>query len=126
MFDYENHPSDATLKTLLSRYEKTRRAVAVDFRRLVPCLRTTDRATHLLHPYPAKLVTHIPFFFLANSILSHRDDLVADPFCGSGTVLLESQLAGRRAIGADSNPLARLLTNVKTSPIPNSDSDVRT
>ena len=42
---------------------------------------------------------------------------MADPFCGSGTVLLEAKLAGRLAIGADSNPLARLLSKVKTSPI---------
>jgi len=34
---------------------------------------------------------HIPFFFLGNTILSSKGDLVADPFCGSGTVLLESQ-----------------------------------
>src|SRR5438445_5662134 len=126
MFDYDTYPTDAMLKRLLDRYKKSRRAVAVDFRRLVSCLRTAERATHLLHPYPAKLVTHIPFFFLANSIFSRQGDLVADPFCGSGTVLLESQLAGRRAIGADSNPLARLLTTVKTSPFPTSDLDAAT
>ena len=32
-------------------------------------------------------------------------------------MLLESQLAGRFPIGADSNPLARLITSVKTCPI---------
>lgn len=120
MFNYDTHPTDTALKDLLKRYKRTGRAVAVDFRRLVPCISTPERATHLLHPYPAKLLMHIPFFFLANSILSRKGDVVADPFCGSGTVLLESQLAGRCAIGADSNPLARLLTTVKTSPIPTS------
>jgi DNA modification methylase len=40
--------------------------------------------------------------------------LVLDPFCGTGTVLLESILARRQAIGADSNPLARLIASVKT------------
>ena len=117
MFNYDTHPTDAALERLLKRHKRTGRAVTVDFRRLVPWLTTPDRATHLLHPYPAKLLTHIPFFFLANSILSREEDIVADPFCGSGTVLLESQLARRYAIGADSNPLARLLTTVKTSPI---------
>lgn len=120
MFDYDTHPTDAALERLLMRYERTGRAIPVDFRRLVSCLSTAERATHLLHPYPAKLLMHIPFFFLANSILSREGDMVADPFCGSGTVLLESQLAGRCSLGADSNPLARLLTNVKTSPIPTS------
>ena len=118
MFNYDTHPTDEALERLLNRYERTGRAVPVDFRSLVTCLPNAERATHLLHPYPAKLLMHIPFFFLANSILSREGDVVADPFCGSGTVLLESQLAGRRAVGADSNPLARLLTAVKTSPIP--------
>lgn len=123
MFHYDTNQTDAALERLLQRYERTGRAVPVDFRRLVPCLPSAERATHLLHPYPAKLLMHIPFFFLANSIFSRKRDVVADPFCGSGTVLLESQLAGRSAIGADSNPLARLLTSVKTSPIPSSTLD---
>jgi DNA methylase len=126
MFNYDTHPTDAALEGLLLHYERTRRAVPIDFRRLVSCLHTPERATHLIHPYPAKLLMHIPFFFLANSILSRKGDTVADPFCGSGTVLLESQLAGRHAIGADSNPLARLLTSVKTSPIPVSVLDAAT
>ncbi len=41
-----------------------------------------------------------------------------DPFCGTGTVLLESILKERRAIGVDSNPLACLISKVKTQPIP--------
>lgn len=40
-----------------------------------------------------------------------------DPFCGSGTVLLEAALRLRHAAGADSNPLARLITNAKLTPI---------
>ena len=117
MFHYGTHSTDAALERLLLRYERTGRAVPVDFRKMVSYLSTPDRATHLLHPYPAKLLTHIPYFFLANSRFSREGDVVADPFCGSGTVLLEAQLAGRLAIGADSNPLARLLSKVKTSPI---------
>jgi DNA modification methylase len=60
---------------------------------------------------------HIPFFFLANNFLSKPGDIVLDPFCGSGTVLLESLLMGRNAIGFDANPLAQLISKVKTSPI---------
>lgn len=117
MFGYDSYESDPVLERLLSRYARKKRAVTVDFRKLVPCLTSPERATHLLHPYPAKLLVHIPFFFLSSSILSQRGDRVADPFCGSGTVLLEAKLSGRHAIGADSNPLARLLTKVKTCPI---------
>ena len=42
---------------------------------------------------------------------------VFDPFCGAGTVLLESQLAGLPAVGWDSNPLACLISRVKTQPV---------
>jgi len=40
-----------------------------------------------------------------------------DPFCGTGTVLLEAAKRGRTPIGADSNPLARLITRVKLTSI---------
>src|SRR5580765_2182763 len=97
--------SDTTglLSDLISRYALNRTPVTVNFRRILPQLRSTDRFTHLLHPYPAKLLHHIPFFFLANESISRPGDVVLDPFCGSGTVLLEAQLAGRNAVGADAN-----------------------
>lgn len=106
--------SDALLG-LIDRYDRSPRAVTVNFRRLVDWMPVGERATHYLHPYPAKLLPHIPAFFLANSVLSNPGDTVLDPFCGSGTVLLESVLHGRRALGADANPLARLIANVKVS-----------
>jgi DNA modification methylase len=61
---------------------------------------------------------HIPFFFLANTCFSKPGDTILDPFSGSGTVLLESILSGRQALGSDANPFARLLSKVKTTPIP--------
>lgn len=104
-----------SLKTLMRTYATTQTPIGVDFRRLVPWIASIDRATHLIHPYPAKLLVHIPHFFLANNILSRPGDIVLDPFCGSGTVLLEALLAKRSAVGADSNPLARLISRVKTT-----------
>lgn len=86
----------------------------MDFRELLPTFRSPDRATHLLHPYPAKLLCHIPCFFLGNDLFSRRGDTVLDPFVGSGTVALEAIMAGRNVIAADCNPFARLLTIVKT------------
>jgi SAM-dependent methyltransferase len=38
-----------------------------------------------------------------------------DPFCGSGTVLVEARLAGMNAKGTDVNPLALRLARLKTS-----------
>lgn len=43
-------------------------------------------------------------------------DLVLANFSGSGTVCLEAHLANRNAIGIDANPLALLLSKVKSSP----------
>lgn len=58
---------------------------------------------------------HIPYFFLNNNIISKPGEIGLDPFCGSGTVLLESILVGRNCYGADSNPLAQLISQVKTT-----------
>ncbi len=101
------------LLRLLDRYDRRPAAVTVNFRRMVHWIPVGERATHYMHPYPAKLLPHIPAFFLSNSVLSEPGDTVLDPFCGSGTVLLESVLHGRRGLGADSNPLARLIATVK-------------
>lgn len=103
------------LQTLVCRYQQRKRPISVNFRRILPALNSADRFTHLVHPYPAKMLVHIPFFFLANDLLSKSGDIVLDPFCGSGTVLLEAQLANRRAYGVDANPLARLIARVKTT-----------
>lgn len=42
--------------------------------------------------------------------------VVLDPFCGSGTILLESAMKGRVAFGSDINPLASFITSAKLSP----------
>lgn len=117
-FCYASANTATVLERLLRRYERDGTAITVNFRQLVGCLSNPDRATHLIHAYPAKLLMHIPFFFLANPLLSRRGSHVLDPFCGSGTVLLESLLSGRCAFGFDNNPLACLISRVKTTPLP--------
>jgi DNA modification methylase len=103
---------------LAERFEKDYSAnskpIPISFRVLFPKLKKSDRYTHLMHPYPAKLLCHIPYFFLNNTYFSRVGETILDPFCGTGTVLLEANLAGRCAIGADANPLARKIAAVKT------------
>ncbi len=41
-----------------------------------------------------------------------------DPFCGSGTTLIEAQAQGYPSIGVDLNPIACLIARVATSPQP--------
>lgn len=106
---------DDIISDFLERYNESKEPIEVSFRSLVPELKYADRASHLIHTYPAKLLMHIPYFFLNNSIFSKPGDIVLDPFSGSGTVLLESILSGRNALGVDANPLARLISKVKTT-----------
>jgi hypothetical protein len=75
----------------------------------------TQYLTHGLHSYPARMVPQIPRRILGR--LAHKNDVVLDPFCGSGGVLVEARLAGLNSIGIDINPLACLLAEVKSSPI---------
>jgi DNA modification methylase len=42
---------------------------------------------------------------------------VADPFCGSGTLLVEALANNRRAIGVDVDPVAVFISRVKSRPI---------
>lgn len=99
-------------------YLKDGEPIAVNFRSLVPELKKSERYSHLIHSYPAKLLVNIPYYFLASDALCPKNGIVLDPFCGTGTVLLEAVLSGRNALGADANPLAKLITTVKTIHIP--------
>lgn len=47
------------------------------------------------------------------SICSKRGDTILDPFCGIGTIPLEADLLGRRAIGIDLNPYAYYISKAK-------------
>jgi site-specific DNA-methyltransferase (cytosine-N4-specific) len=70
-----------------------------------------------IHPYPAKFIPEIP----RKLIETYRpaDGLtLLDPFCGSGTALTEAQVAGLPSIGIDLNPIAVMMSRVKTSPLP--------
>jgi len=75
----------------------------------------TKELTHGLHPYPARMVPQVARRLLGR--YSKPGGLVLDPFCGSGTVLVEAVLLGRRAVGVDVNPLAVLLARVKSKPV---------
>ncbi|MEN6455291.1 MAG: hypothetical protein ABFD10_13615, partial [Prolixibacteraceae bacterium] len=75
----------------------------------------TTYVTHGFHTYPAKMIPQI-----ASKVLDEfgKDaKILMDPYCGSGTSLVEANLKGVNAYGADLNPLARLIAKVKTTPI---------
>ena len=74
-----------------------------------------DRAhVHGFHAYPAR-AHPVTARRLVDAFAPARG-LVLDPFCGSGTILIEAMLAGRDALGTDLNPLAVMLARAKTYP----------
>jgi site-specific DNA-methyltransferase (cytosine-N4-specific) len=77
--------------------------------------------THNFHPYPAKFVPQIPNLII--SALSAPGETVLDPFCGSGTTLVEASILRRRSIGCDLNPIATLMSRVKATPLSSSELD---
>ena len=71
--------------------------------------------THSLHPYPAKFPPQLPHSILEK--FGKPGNVVFDPFCGSGTTLVEARLLGFNAIGVDVNGLSTLLSKVKSTPL---------
>jgi hypothetical protein len=68
---------------------------------------------HGFHAYPARM--HPLTAARLVTAFSEPSGRVLDPFCGSGTVLVEAMLAGRTALGVDLNPFAVALARLKTS-----------
>lgn len=68
--------------------------------------------THGIHAYKGKFYPQ-----LAKSLFNlaglEPTQLVLDPFCGSGTVLLEAYLNGLKGVGFDLNPLAVRIARAK-------------
>lgn len=75
----------------------------------------TKYSTHGFHSYPAMMIPQIARRLIEK--YSKKYDTILDPFCGSGTVLVESKILSRNVWGIDINPLALLLSKVKTTPI---------
>lgn len=59
------------------------------------------RTVHGFHWFPGNFIPQIPSFLI--QLLSDTDDLVVDPFCGSGTTGVEALRLGRRARLSDVN-----------------------
>ena len=80
----------------------------------------TKEYTHCIHTYPAMMIPQIARRLIY--LYGQEAKTLLDPFMGSGTSLVEASLVPRikEAYGFDLNPLAYLISKVKTTPL-NSD-----
>ncbi len=75
----------------------------------------TKSLTHGFHSYPAMMIPQVAGRLIDE--FGRKDATILDPFCGSGTVLVEAMRRGNRSIGIDINPLALLMARAKTTPL---------
>lgn len=67
------------------------------------------------NPQPAKFIPEVPRWAIRK--LLKKGQTVLDPFVGSGTTMVEARILGVNSYGIDHNPLARLLSKVKSTPL---------
>lgn len=110
-----------SITKLKSEYQKKQRPIHFGFRDACnQWVRRSDKYTHLIHRYPAKLLPYIPIFFLFDPEYKNNNGSLLDPFAGTGTVLLEGIIHPynkMNTFGVEINPLARLISKVKTTPL---------
>ena len=75
----------------------------------------TKEFTHCYHTYPAMMIPQIARTLIEDYSPDGKCELLFDPYCGSGTSLVEASLKGINSVGTDLNPLARLMAKVKTT-----------
>jgi hypothetical protein len=74
--------------------------------------RERTKHVHALHPYLGKFVPQLVEVFLRR--LFRPGQALYDPFCGSGTTLVEANVYGCHAAGCDISAFNCLMTRVKT------------
>ena len=80
----------------------------------------TTKHVHRLHPYKGKFIPQLVGYFLdehtdefKTQSYFKQGDIVLDPFCGSGTTLVEANELGINSIGIDISEFNTLISNIK-------------
>ncbi|MDR0800712.1 MAG: hypothetical protein LBN01_04230, partial [Endomicrobium sp.] len=82
----------------------------------------TTKHVHRLHPYKGKFIPQLVEYFLDGHTdefkkeeFFNKNDIVLDPFCGSGTTLAQANELGMHAIGVDISSFNSFIANCKIS-----------
>jgi hypothetical protein len=80
----------------------------------------TTKHVHRLHPYKGKFIPQLVEYFLDNhtddfkkEVYFTKGDIILDPFCGSGTAMVQACELGMHAIGIDISAFNALIGNCK-------------
>ncbi|HHY29345.1 MAG TPA: site-specific DNA-methyltransferase [Syntrophaceticus sp.] len=80
----------------------------------------TTKHVHRLHPYKGKFIPQLVEYFLdqhtddfKKEVFFQPGDIVLDPFCGSGTTLVQANELGIHSIGIDVSVFNCLMTKTK-------------
>lgn len=73
-----------------------------------------DRAFHDWYRFVLSFPPHLVRDYIQKFGLD-QESVILDPFCGTGTTLVEAKLAGIKAIGLERNPFPHFASSVKTN-----------
>lgn len=84
----------------------------------------TTKHVHRIHPYKGKFIPQLVEYFVDTNtdefktdVFFHPGDVILDPFCGSGTTLVQCNELGIHALGVDTSEFNSLISNCKLTAV---------